>query len=730
MAELLAKPDVSLKKHLYEVASLASQLANRLKFPESLKKRCILAGLFHDLGKATSGFQKYMHLLAQGRETEARKLKSRVFPHALASLPFVLVAEKELLGEPLLATGAVLSHHSPLSGDLYRTWEGKPDYAEDIEEILCWLTQQLENLFPDSSALRENLKIALEFKPLSLLECKKEEKDRRVSLRGILQGLPKEDFAKVKAVLCLADWMASAGGRDPKELFLENPRAKVENYFKAFKYTPRKFQREAGKHSGKSLALRAPTGSGKTEALLLWAGEAERIIYLLPTQATTNAMYERLKEIFGAGKVGLAHGHASYILHQENETDFLWEKLSSLVFAKPVTVATLDQFLMACLHGRHWEERLTLAASANLIFDEIHLYEPYTLGLLKEALNNFSSRQWAFASATFPKAIRKIFPTEVFLEAEEELFRRRRHRLRLEESSLTEAIKEIVSKAQRGQRVLVIFNTVREAQSFYRQLIDKYCSEKVKLFHSRFTFGDRISKEKAVKDLEKTKGSILIATQVVEVSLDISYDVLFSELSPLDALVQRLGRVNRRGESPPAETVIFTRVSEGSRRIYSPGILNKSVTLLKNLPEVPEEKDWVEAVDNLYEGVEETEDFRSEFEEGRRILNEVQKILGCYTIDLTDEEMRARFTTRRGTPSVEVLPEKFYSRAVEFKEKGEGWRLVEFLVPVPIWWFYAYEDYFPPRDPELGVIVTQLPYSSELGLSEPEEDELLKGCML
>lgn len=670
-----------------------------------------------------------MHFLAQGRETEARRLKSKVFPHALASLPFVLVAEKELLGEPLLATGAVLSHHSPLSGDLYRTWEGKPDYAEKIEEIFSWLTQQLANLFPDSSALRKNLKIAFEFKPLSLLECKKKEKDRRVSLRGILQELPQEDFAKVKAVLCLADWMASAGRRGPKEFFLENPRAEVENYLKKFKYAPRKFQQEAGKHSGKSLALRAPTGSGKTEALLLWAGKAERIIYLLPTQATANAMYERLKGIFGAEKVGLAHGYASYILHQENETDFLWERLSSSVFAKPVTVATLDQFLMACLHGRHWEERLALAASANLIFDEIHLYEPYTLGLLKEALNNFSSKQWAFASATFPKAIRKIFPTEVFLEAEEELFRRRRHRLRLEESSLTEAIEEIVSRSQRGQRVLVIFNTVRDAQSFYR-LVCEYYPEKVKLFHSRFTFGDRISKEKAVKELEKTEGSILVATQVVEVSLDISYDVLFSELCPLDALVQRLGRVNRRGESPPAETVIFTRVSEGSRRIYSPGILNKSMTLLKNLPEVPEEKDWVEAVDNLYEDVEKTKDFRSEFEEGRRILKEVQKILGCYTIDLTDEEMRARFTTRRGTPSVEVLPEKFYSRAVEFKEKGEGWRLVEFLVPVPIWWFYAYKDYFPPRDPELGVIVTQLPYSSKLGLSEPEEDEPLKGYVL
>jgi len=722
MAELLAKPDETLFAHLEKVADLAPKLAFRLALREDLAKRSILAALFHDLGKATKDFQRYMWLLREGREKEARRLKPHVFPHPLASLNFVFLVEAELFGEPFLATGAVLSHHSPLSGELYRTWEGKPDFVEDLEELITRLFEKWKSVWGEIPE-RQKLVTIREFSPLKLLEKALEKDGRKVSLRGLIKEAPRWDFARVKTVLHLADWLASSGREDPDELFLKDASWAVEDYFDRKAFIPYQFQRKAGKLSGKRLALRAPTGSGKTEALLLWAGGAERILYLLPTQATTNAMFQRLKAIYGAEKVGLAHGHTSYILHQEAGEDFLWERLVASVFAKPVTVATLDQFLLAHLHGRHWEERLTLAASAHVMFDEIHSYEPYTLGLLAEVLSDFPGKSLAFASATLPKALLEIFSPENFLEAEKEFFSRKRHRVCLRPYSLKEALPEVIAFAQNGHRVLVISNTVREAQEIYRELRKNYPGP-VHLFHSRFTFRDRLEKEGLVR--KQKSGTILVATQVVEVSLDISYDVLFTELAPLDALVQRLGRVNRRGERPLAEVKIFSFVGEGSKRVYLEGILERSFSLLKDLPEIPAERDWVEVVSLLYEGIVHEDSFQRDFEEGRRTLREVQKILGCYTIDLTDEELRARFTTRKGTPSVEVLPETFLDEARAFKDQGEGWRLVEFLVPVPIWWLRAFKDWFYPTE-DLGCFVTRLPYSAEEGLLSPAREEMPDG---
>ncbi|AEH44114.1 metal dependent phosphohydrolase [Thermodesulfatator indicus DSM 15286] len=718
MAELLAKPDKTLREHLEKVAELARELALRLGLREDLLKRSILAALFHDLGKATRDFQRYMQLLKEGCEKEARHLKPKVFPHALASLNFVFLVEAEIFGEPFLATGAVLSHHSPLSGDLYHTWEGKPVFEKGLEELITHLLEAWKTVLGDIPG-PNNFDTIRKIPPLVLLERAHERDGRKVSLRGLIKEAPRWDFARVKAVLHLADWLESSGKQSVDEIFLKDARKAVKDHFSRRKLTPYEFQRRAEESSQNGLALRAPTGSGKTEALLLWAGGAERILYLLPTQATVNAMFQRLKDIYGAKKVGIAHGHASYILHQENEEDFLWERLSSSVFAKPVTVATLDQFLLAGLQGRHWEERLTLAASANIIFDEIHSYEPYTLGLLAEALSDFPAQSLAFASATLPKALLEIFSPENLLEAEEEFFSRKRHRLSLRPFPLKEALPEIIALAQDDHRILVILNTVREAQEIYRELRQNY-SDQVYLFHSRFVFRDRLEKERLVQ--EQRPGTILVATQVVEVSLDISYDVLFTELAPLDALVQRLGRVNRRGERPLAEVKIFTQVGEGSQRVYPEGVLKNSLSLLKDLPKNPAEREWVEAVSLLYEEIVREDSFQRDFDLGRRTLQEVREILGCYTIDLADEELRARFATRKGTPSVEVLPETLLEEAQAFKAQGEAWRLVELLVPVPIWWLHAFKGWFYPSE-DLGCFVTRLPYSIEEGLLPPKKDE-------
>lgn len=352
------------------------------------------------------------------------------------------------------------------------------------------------------------------------------------------------------------------------------------------------------------------------------------------------------------------------------------------------------------------------------MLDEIHAYEPYTLGLLLEALDREPPARLALASATLPDPLLELFPPGTLVEAEAPLWQRRRHRLELRPGSLREALGEAIQYAREGKTVLIVADTVREAQQLYQTLREEGW-ERLYLLHSRFIFRDRQEMEARVEN--PRPGTLFVATQVVEVSLDLSYDVLLTEAAPLDALVQRLGRVNRSGESSPAPVLVFREWSEGAQRIYGREVLEESIALLEGLPAEPTDEELAQATQRLYQRIVATADWQWELREGRKTLQELQRVLGCYTIDLSDEQMRARFTARRGDLSLDVLPQAFQDEVYRLLEERKGWRLVELLVPVPIWWLRAYPEHFSfPAD--LGLPVTDLPYDRELGLLPPKSD--------
>ncbi|MDK2882207.1 MAG: CRISPR-associated endonuclease/helicase Cas3 [Bacillota bacterium] len=711
---LLGKPDTPLLVHLREVTEQGRILVQRLGLSSELKKRAVLACAFHDLGKATNSFQAHV----RGR-------RGKAYPHALASLPFVLVAELRAFKMQPLAAAAVVSHHSPLGPEVYKGYRS-PDYHGELSAFLESLWEYLREV-----GLEEVLPFLEECllfyhrgeSPAALLDASLPLESTRKSLRGVFKELPPKDFADVKAVLHLADWLASSKEQQAAALFLQQGKEAVSAFIRGKAISLRTFQQKASEHWGNRLWLRAPTGTGKTEALLLWAGDTERLLYLLPTQATANAMWRRLRKIYGEEKVGLAHGKAGYILRKESEEDPLDLRLFASVFAKPVVVGTLDQYLLAHLHGRHWEERRALARRATVVLDEIHSYDPYTLGLLLEALAKEPPARLALASATLPQILMELFGSGPLLEAEGPLWERRRHRLHLRSEALDDALEEILSSAGQGKTVLVIANTVRRAQGIYQALRERG-GKRVHLLHSRFAFRDRQKKEEQLEQAEP--GTILVATQIVEVSLDISYDSLFTEVAPVDALVQRMGRVNRKGTNSAAPVFVFQQWDEGSEKIYGREILTWSWDLLNELPALPSDRDWVAVTNRLYEELASTRSYQQDMEEGRKTLREVQEILGCYTIDLSDEEMRAKFTTRRGQLSLEVLPGDLKDEAFEFMERNERWRIVELLVPVPIYWLAAFSEWFSPL-PDLGCFLTELPYSKEIGLAPPGKEEAPSG---
>ena len=249
-----------------------------------------------------------------------------------------------------------------------------------------------------------------------------------------------------------------------------------------------------------------------------------------------------------------------------------------------VGVGTLDQALMAALPVKHQSLRLFGLAHKVLIVDEAHAYDPYTTYLL-ERLVHFHARQGGSAivlSATLPSTLRAKFvrafqkglapaqePAALACDMRYPLATQigcntvnnhhcqtRPHLTRRVEiawlGSEETVVEKILNESERGNAVCWIRNTVTEARLAYQALKDHIPHDKLHLFHARFPMGHRLAIEDKVKRLFGNKsqaaertGQVLIATQVVEQSLDLDFDLLISDLAPIDLLIQRAGRLHR-----------------------------------------------------------------------------------------------------------------------------------------------------------------------------------------
>ncbi len=728
MAELLAKtnPDVSLYEHCVHVLRLGHILAERLGLDPPTTQRALLACALHDIGKATEAFQAYL-----------RGEKGHRDYHALASFLFLFVLEARLendrggpASKDFVASAAVLSHHSPLHPSLYES-AAPIRYHADIRAVLVELLGALADYGVVVKRLSEEEWRCIETmaqRPAHVLHGASGGSEADPLLERF-RLLDRKQFGEVKAVLHLADWLAS-GGASVDSYVAAEPVPCAASVLAHLQHCIRPFQTKSADLGDRPvLYLQAPTGVGKTEAALLWAGSPERLIYLLPTQATTNAMWYRLRRLFGDSRVGLAHGHSVLELRTAHERsngdrpftvdDWLFDS----VFARPVSVATLDQYLLAHLHGRHWEVRLTLSRSATVIIDEVHAYEPYTLGILAAALETDPPKRLAVLSATLPSVLRERLPAGTLLQAEHELWRECRHRVQLCDRTIHDMLELVADAARRNERVLVVVNTVGEAQELFDQFRGRFPSVPVTLLHSRFVQRDRRRKERTLRGI--SPGSVLIATQVVEVSLDISYDVLFTELAPLDALVQRMGRVNRYGEKGRAWVWICTDISDRSRKLYGEDTLQFSKRLLEVVGAEPDQADWRDAVDKLYAHVAATQAWINAFEEGREAVHDLHRILGTFTVHLSDAELSHRFVTRRGTFTVRVLPDSLREEAMALRDCGRRWQVRDLTVPVPYWWtLVCAEAFYVCEDLELPV--TRLGYCSERGLQGIAEGQTVE----
>ncbi len=345
----------------------------------------------------------------------------------------------------------------------------------------------------------------------------------------------------------------------------------------------RKFQTIKDK---KLTFLIAPTGIGKTEFAFIWSN-GKKTLYTLPMRSTVNQTHKRaIDKIFKLEDVGILHSDADLYLYKEYhfsdiESIRLYEMSRSLSF--PFIVMTGDQIFPYVLGFPGCEKVISLLSYSNLVIDEVQAYDPKALAVVLKSLEITYTLggKVLVMTATFPnfleeeikKRLRKVnknFDSELgkidlYEENKEDFKNIKKHLLEIrltqqDSDSIVDKkeIEEVIEKAKEGKRVLVIMNTVKASQKIYKKikeiLKEKNLNDiKTFLIHSRFTPKDREEKEKVIseefcnpKPITEKQGKILVATQVIEVSMDLDADVIFTEICPIDVLIQRIGRVARR----------------------------------------------------------------------------------------------------------------------------------------------------------------------------------------
>ena len=760
---------------------------------ESLLRSLFITVYLHDIGKLTAEFQKNIR---NGKSSPR-------YPHAYYALSILNDIElSNLLSAPLEKT-AILGHHTQLSTKLYDNYTrfGIPSFLREETDAFIKKSKRAHGeLFFDRWFPFDGLEIRLPEEPRKLTPLL----SRKYRNHVIRETSSFEDKEKIKSVfsylfsiLKMCDDYSSAdfsefinqyNGNDTEfDSVMEETaryvlRPYVDNmYERVLKgYKPYDYQRdELGKLCGDIPfygLLFAPCGRGKTETALIWAMKAakkyrrNKIVFAMPTQITSNAMWERFCELFGEGKtkqekiedgkryVGLFHGKSFIVLKDDkkgeegDEEDLDYEDLEEVrgenfkgnVFFKPITVTTIDHLIYSFIHGFPQADfAVGSLQNSVIVFDEVHYYEKQTLEHLMTLLELLGKMRIPalLMSGTLPEffieKVREINDEFQSLYIDDEGLSFEPFKVELQPSSKLvtdgqvnkEVIAEIAENYHKGLVQFIILNTIERSKLVYDALTARLPEAResgIILHHSQFTYQDRVNKErdllKRLKE-EKLRPLILVATQVIEISLDISCDIMYTELAPGDALGQRGGRLNRKGRTWTSNGLEHTmkifmpeELDEEKPREspYPPDLLKKTIKAIGNGSYSYLKLKHL--CDKVYS------DYKLDTPTNLRNIFHECCLFGPspYEINFGDEEKGRRLIQIRSDEEqkLDVIPWNYY--------KGNENKLnVENQVQVPLWRYkqdekehgepYCFRKVYKTGGKEKYYLVTTIPYSKQRG---------------
>ncbi|MBC2015187.1 CRISPR-associated helicase Cas3' [Listeria welshimeri] len=681
-----------------------------------------LVCLLHDLGKMNVLFQKKM--IYGGRP-------SGEIRHGFLSVAFVPVKKLKALGyskkDIKLVHTAIALHHERKRKTDVEQWK------LEVQKLgKQWNDFFYENL-KDNAEYKEKISFDY-FYPGSRIFEGNSAVDAEIFKKYVL----------LKGLLNRIDYAASAGidVELENDFLMDSMEVQLAN-FKAINPEAdwNALQKYMLQHQNENIVVIAETGMGKTEAGLLWLGN-NKGFFTLPLRTAINAIYERItKNIVTtnqAGRVGLLHSetYSQYLLHEGNaEMDIDEYYTRTRQMSLPVTICTLDQLFDFVFRYAGFEHKLATLSYSKVIIDEIQMYSPDLLAYLILGLSYIDKfgGKFCIMTATLPGIVTDLLLENGvdFVQPEEKFVSSRvRHSM---EMVHTEIESEFIKPFFNDNRILVICNTISKAKKIYSELKEHFQGEEIHLIHSQFIKKDRSEKEKSIFEdgkKDSTKKCIWVATQVVEASLDIDFDLLFTELSDVNGLFQRMGRCYRN-RSLDVDTNVYVfdggaKVCSGVGTFIDKLIFENSKAILNEHIGILTEEKKMELVEQVYstEALSGSEFYKDLTD----TLNHV-KAFDSYLMNKADVRMMFR-----NINSVSVIPEEVWqdnaeeinsyfailcktSKEISTKEKMIArTNLAEFMVSIPDYLYKNGESIVREINRYESVIEFKCGYSSDVGV--------------
>lgn len=602
--EILAKSSdyggLNLLDHTRQVVEAIEVFASA--YPYQFEVQLARKGaVLHDIGKAHPHFQRKITKI-KGATIAANREWDFAHRHEISSLAFLPCFHKE---EWDMLIELVVGHHKSIHNDPRE--RGILDLAESGTP---WLENHLKN-FAEWSFYGYQI---LEHFEMNAPRITIEEACEAILYAVEYCEKCKKGWSPWRGLLKSADHFASA--------FMGQTEEELKHLFQipdlSFYYRP---DRSDALYPLSSIPtddprphtlVVAPTGAGKTDFLLKRC--KGRTFYTLPFQASINAMYKRIKDDTKMER-GIRLLHATSKIVEGNNVD---EQILQPMPGSAIKVLTPHQ-LAAIIFGTSGFETMMLdIKGCDVILDEIHTYSDETRTMVLEIVKALLTLDCRLhiGTATMPSVLYnellkllggKDNVYEMALQAEV-LDDFDRHQIyKIEPEDVYGILEEAI---ENREQILVIYNTVKEAQSACAQFEKDFPDVPKMLIHSRFKRGLRVELEKKLKDTFNGDGKenqgirpcLVVSTQVVEVSLDISFDRMITQCAPLDSLVQRFGRINRRRPADPTNKYKPIHVLKPSDKPhpYEVEELRMSFDQLPDHGEILKERDIQKKIDSVF----------------------------------------------------------------------------------------------------------------------------------
>lgn len=603
---------------------------------------------YHDVGKVYSGFQNEIRKNI-GESLLQTKFNNEQIKHEQISPMFVPYKEYGLTkAERKLIYQAIYYHHE--RGNIIHMDEQllneiiKEDIEPNIEKIENELQIKVPKLKTTYLGMVEGQARITEFDDIYKDYC---------IMKGLLHRLDH----------CSSAWI-------PVEDETKDEISKfVEVFMKKQNFEPNDLQQFAKANQDKNVIVIGSTGMGKTEGALFWSNH-DKTFFTLPLRISINAIYDRIKEMIGYKHVGLLHSTAVDYLDDKNEENEFEKIRQARNLYEKITTCTIDQIFPFVFKYRGYEKIYATLSYSKVVIDEIQAYSPEIVAVILKGLQMINNLNGKFMvmTATLPRIYKeKLEEMGIKFEYNEFIKDTIRHKIQLVDLGIEEDLEEI-KENYKNKKVLIIVNTINKAIEIYQKLKDENV-QNVNLLHSRFIQSDRSEKERNIKEFSKNRDEvgIWITTQIVEASLDIDFDMLYTEMSTLDSLFQRLGRCYRSREycENIPNVKIYIKDTSGVGYIYDEEIYEKSIEMLRPYNEkILQEKVKIDLVDKLYskEMLQGTE-FYKKFKEAFKILDNI--------IDYDTSKKDAQHILR-DIDNIDVIPKIIYDENLDLFTEYEN----------------------------------------------------------